>query len=73
MIGLGWLKPLLDIVAGFIGIRRDTLNRKNSPEIIANEKAKDEVKSEDEINALITKAEQGDKKSLEELRKEASE
>lgn len=60
-------------IASLLGIRRDTLNRKNSPEIIANEKAKDEVKMEDHDREIIANASKGDAKSLEQLRREASE
>jgi hypothetical protein len=62
-----------NIVATLLGQRRDTLSRKNSPEIIAAEKAKDEVKSQDEINLNVAKAQAGDGKALEDLRKGAAE
>jgi hypothetical protein len=65
---LSFLGTLLSYV---LGRKARADEARNSPEMVANAKARDEVKRQDEIETTIIKASQNDPKALEDLRRMA--
>lgn len=67
------ISGVVSIFATWFGARRDVGNRNNTPEMVANEVAKDDAAAADKVAKGIAGANAGDKKSLEELQRETAE
>lgn len=68
-----WISSILSIIASWLGLKRVQAEANNSKDIVANEKAKAEVKNQDKVEEKISKASQGDEKALDDLRRLAGE
>jgi GTP cyclohydrolase II len=64
-----WISSILSIIASWLGLKKIQAETNNSKDIVKNEKAKIEVKNQDEIEEKVSKASQGDEKALDDLRK----
>lgn len=64
---------IASLLATLFGRKKAQEDRKNSPEMVANVKANDEQKRQDEIETQIIKAQNGDEKALEDLRRASAE
>ena len=67
------LDSALKVLEYFTGWMFNRTERNNSPVIVDNERAKQDVKIRDDNAELIKKAQAGDLKAQEELRKRSSE
>lgn len=68
-----WISSILSIIASWLGLKKVQAEANNSKDIVANEKAKAEVKNQDKVEEKISKASQGDEKALDDLRRLAGE
>ena len=69
----GFLGPLLELVGKWLSGRNAVGERKNTPEMQQNAKAEDTAKATDRVEELVNKAQAGDEKAVDELRKELGE
>ena len=69
----GIFSGLVSILAGLLQWKNRQAESKNSPEHKAREKNHDDAQANDRVADLTRKAAAGDQKSLEQLRREASE
>lgn len=65
-------KAVFEFLGNALGLVTAIFKRNNDADMVANKKAADISKQEDDIAALETRAAAGDKEALEELRRRAS-
>ncbi len=67
------ISGLLSILASIMGRKKNREEAMNSPEMKANQEARDEVKRQDEIETEVIKALHEDETSLQDLQRRAAE